>query len=88
MRAEGPGWLRDPGCFVCGRQGCRQHEEAHQSDGSVRVHALCRPLQGGDGRVRGKSIIDIRSQLLGDGFPQGFTKNKKGYLFQNAIGEG
>ena len=40
-----------------------------------------------DGSVRGKSIIDIRSQLVDDGFSQGLTKNKKGYLFQNGTGE-
>jgi hypothetical protein len=40
-----------------------------------------------DGGVRGKSITDIRSQLLGNGFSQGLAKNKMGYLFQNATGE-
>ena len=39
------------------------------------------------GGVRGKSIIDIRSQLFDDGFSQGLTKNKKGNLFQNGAGE-
>jgi hypothetical protein len=43
-------------------------------------------LGGVDG-VHGKSITDIRSQLLGNGFSQGLAKNKMGYLFQNGTDE-
>ncbi|MFD0857228.1 RHS repeat-associated core domain-containing protein [Actinomadura adrarensis] len=39
------------------------------------------------GSVRGKSIIGIRSKLIGDGFTQTLSDNKKGYLFRNSSGE-
>ncbi|MBG0568525.1 hypothetical protein [Actinoplanes aureus] len=40
-----------------------------------------------DGGVRGRSIIDIRSQLLDDGFEQVLANNGRGYLFRNSAGE-
>lgn len=39
------------------------------------------------GGARNKSLIQIREMLLKDGFTQGLTRNKKGYLFKNASGE-
>ncbi|TYB56006.1 hypothetical protein FXF51_45130 [Nonomuraea sp. PA05] len=33
------------------------------------------------------SVFLLASELLNDGFTQGLTKNKKGYLFRNAAGE-
>jgi hypothetical protein len=39
------------------------------------------------GSVRGKSLIEIRSILLENGFEQGLARNKQGYLFKNGIGE-
>jgi hypothetical protein len=39
------------------------------------------------GSLRGSSILDIRSTLTRQGFKQTLTRNKEGYLFQNAAGE-
>lgn len=40
-----------------------------------------------NGSIRNKSIIDVRKTLLDNGFKQGVSENKKGYLFKNNIGE-
>ncbi len=37
--------------------------------------------------VRNNSIINVRNVLLNNGFKQGLSLNKQGYLFTNAIGE-
>ncbi|WP_460766420.1 Hint domain-containing protein [Mariniluteicoccus flavus] len=41
----------------------------------------------GGGSVRGRSIADIRSGLLDNGFKQGLADNKSGYRFVNGTGE-
>jgi RHS repeat-associated protein len=39
------------------------------------------------GSIKGKSIIDIRTQLVKNGFKQTVTRNGQGYLFRNSTGE-
>ena len=39
------------------------------------------------GSVRGQPIINIREILVRNGFTQRLTRNRRGYLFTNALGE-
>jgi RHS repeat-associated protein len=40
-----------------------------------------------DGSIRNRTIIGIRETLLDNGFSQGLTNNRQGYLFTNGTGE-
>jgi hypothetical protein len=61
-------------------------------DQAVLVHNSCSPglerifSEGAGGSVRGRSIIEVRSTLLEEGFTMG-EAHGSGYLFENSLGE-